>query len=119
MRVAPLLLIAALLAACQAPSAPSSPSGLQPIEGTLTLGNLPVNAARASLVESVTAYVRGNSGQVVVRSELLVDASRDGDRMSVGLEFVNVESSFIYMQAWWAEWARKRLPARAGPAWGH
>lgn len=119
MRLAPLLLIASLLAACQTPSAPSAPSGLRPIEGSVTLGNVPVVASTATLTESVTGYDRGESGLVRIESRLRVNACRQGDHMAVGIEFTAVDSTFYNIQETWANWNRMLFAARVGQAWDY
>mgnify|MGYP000359325334 CR=1 FL=1 len=117
-RVLPLL-FALFVTGCQLPSAPSAPSGLRPIEGSVTLGNVPVVASAATLTESVTGYDRGESGMVRIESRLRVNACRRGDHMAVGIEFTAVDSTFYNIQESWANWNRMLFAARVGQAWDY
>lgn len=99
-----------LLAGCQLPEA----QGLRPITGEITLGNVAIAGATAHESERVTGYKQGDSGQMFIDSDLLVDAARKGDLMMTAVEIKNVESRFARIIDTWEGIYRARFALRQG-----
>lgn len=102
------------LAGCQTILGPGLPSGLQPIEEPVTLGNVSVVNATVHQRESIVGYKQGQSGSITIDSEILVDVQRAGRCFYLRTEVLSVQSRFANIIETWAEIYRMQFAAREG-----